>query len=132
MVGPRAERWDPDNPPNRFDPHNMGFVVLGTFALWFGWYGFNCGSTLSFSDVGTAAQAALAAMNTTLSAAAGGLTVFLLRLRSGKCDLCGACNGILAGLVAVCAGVADFEPSMAIVVGVAGGIAQEAGHVFTV
>lgn len=113
----------------RFNPHNMALVVLGTFVLWFGWYGFNCGSTLSFSDAGTATQAALVAMNTTLSAAAGGLTVFLLRLRTRRYDLGGVCNGILAGLVAVCAGVGDFEPGVALLVGALGGCAQELGHV---
>merc|ERR550514_2458600 len=52
MVGPRAGRWDEAGDPGRFDPHNMPLVVLGTFVLWFGWYGFNCGSTLAFSDSG--------------------------------------------------------------------------------
>merc|ERR1719487_1628409 len=40
MVGPRDGRWDSAD-PNRFDPHNISLVVLGTFILWFGWYGFN-------------------------------------------------------------------------------------------
>merc|ERR1719487_335325 len=129
MLGPRKGRYDPDAEEGAYDPHNMGLVVLGIFSLWFGWYGFNCGSTLAFSDVGTATQGALVAMNTTISAAAGGLTVFLLRLRTGRKDLGGMCNGILAGLVAVCAGVGDVEPGMALLVGALGGLAQEAGHV---
>ena len=54
-------------------------VVLGTFALWFGWYGFNPGSTLTMKSGADGALAAQVAMNTTLAAATGGITVFLLR-----------------------------------------------------
>lgn len=127
ILGPRETRWEVD--AAKFEGHNLSLVVLGTFILWFGWYGFNCGSTLAFSDAGAATQAALVAMNTTLSAASGGLTILILRLRTGRFDIGGTCNGILAGLVAVCAGVANFEPSIAIVVGFIGALAQELGHV---
>ena len=72
---------------------------LGTFALWFGWYGFNPGSTLGMHDSGTGALAAQVAMNTTISAATGGITVFVLRyFITKKYDVGGLCNGILAGL----------------------------------
>ena len=128
MVGPRAGRWAEED-SGRFDPHNMTLVVLGTFILWFGWYGFNCGSTLGFGDVGTATTGALVAMNTTIAAATGGLTAFLLRLRTGKKDLAGMCNGVLAGLVAVCAGVGAVDPGMALLIGAFGGAAMEGGHV---
>jgi Amt family ammonium transporter len=77
----------------------------------------------------------LVAMNTTLSAAAGGIAVLVLRFieamvkgQEQKYDLAGMCNGILAGLVAVCAGVGSFEPGMAMLVGILGGCAFEAGH----
>jgi len=129
IIKPRSGRFNPkpDDSPDRFDPHNMAFVVIGTFILWFGWYGFNCGSTLSFSDVGTATQAALVAMNTTISAATGGLMLFVLRLfrRQGKYDLAGTCNGILVGLVAVCAGVGDVMPWGALFLGLLGAICHE-------
>merc|ERR1712039_38241 len=70
-------------------------------------------------------------MNSTLSAAAGGLTVFFLRLRAPgrKLDLSGMCNGILGGLVAICAGVNAMEPGMAIVTGIIAGIFLELAHV---
>jgi len=121
------EESDPKYKPDRYDPHNLAFVVIGTFILWFGWYGFNCGSTLSFSDVGTATQAALVAMNTTVSASTGGLVLFLLRLfrNQGKYDLAGTCNGILVGLVAVCAGVGDVLPWGACIIGALGAICHE-------
>merc|ERR1719399_1169804 len=72
---------------------------------------------------------ALVAMNTTIAAATGGLTAFLLRLRTGKKDLAGMCNGVLAGLVAVCAGVGAVDPGMALLIGAFGGAAMEGGHV---
>jgi len=108
----------------------MGLVVLGTLILWFGWYGFNCGSTLSFHDLATVTQAGLVAMNTTLAAAAGGITVFVVRFLGPdrKYDLAGMCNGILVGLVAICAGVGDVIPSVAFATGCLGGLAHELGH----
>merc|ERR1711953_1124525 len=134
MLGPRNGRWE-EGKKSSFDPHNMGLVVLGTLILWFGWYVFNCGSTLSFSDMNTVVQAALVAMNTTLAAATGGISVFILRKlqdKEGKYDLAGMCNGILAGLVAVCAGVGDMEPGMAVLTGLLGGIFMEAGHLLII
>jgi Amt family ammonium transporter len=132
FCGSRTGRWDQ---PEDFYPHNMGLVALGTFILWFGFYGFNCGSTLYMNSSATAMTAGLVAMNTTMSGSAGGLTVFALRFLAAKVkkqeqiyDLCGACNGILAGLVAICAGASSFEPGMALLVGIFGGLAYEAGH----
>jgi Amt family ammonium transporter len=129
ILGPRLGRFDGDDPgqENPFVPHNLGMVVLGTFILWFGWYGFNCGSTLSFSSVETAQQAALVAMNSTLAAAAGGITGIVVRgLETRKLDVLTACNGILAGLVAVCAGCGDIEPPWAFFVGICGSLAMQA------
>merc|ERR1711998_96037 len=135
IIKPRTGRWEAlTNGSTEFDPHNMGMVTLGTFILWFGWYGFNCGSTLSFSDAATANNGALVAMNTTIAAALGGLTVFTVRFimfKAGKTqkpyDLAGACNGILAGLVAVCAGVGSVEPHGALLIGILGGLGEELG-----
>merc|ERR1712070_748103 len=78
IVGPRAGRFDESSSEN-FEPHNVPFCVLGTFALWFGWYGFNPGSTLSMHDADTANLAGLVAVNTTLAPCASGLVVFFLR-----------------------------------------------------
>mmetsp|Transcript_144787 Transcript_144787/g.262970 ORF Transcript_144787/g.262970 Transcript_144787/m.262970 type:complete len:502 (-) Transcript_144787:78-1583(-) len=128
LLGPRKGRFER---PDDFKPCNGAMVVLGTFILWFGWYGFNCGSQLSMAGDGDAYAACLVAMNSTLAAATGGTTVFLIRLavaRGKEFDMCGMCNGILAGLVAICAGVANVEPSMAIVTGLVGGIFEELGH----
>lgn len=130
VIGPRQDRWaGPPADPHRFDPHNMALVVLGTFILWFGWYGFNCGSTLAFSNAATANTAAIVAMNTTVAAAMGGMSVFVLRLRSRKIDLAGTCNGILVGLVASCAGADVFEPHACLLVGFCGALAHECGSI---
>ena len=95
ILGPRKGRFEN---PEEFEIHNLPFVVLGTFSLWFGWYGFNPGSTLGMHSGATGAMAAQVAMNTTLSAATGGITVFILKYAiTRKYDVGALCNGILAG-----------------------------------
>merc|ERR1719277_1180155 len=124
LCGPRAGRFEE---PDKFCPHNMGLVALGTFILWFGFYGFNCGSTLTMSTAADATSAALVAMNSTIAGSAGALIVLLIRLIVAKVrkqeqiyDLAGMCNGVLAGLVAICAGVGSMEPGSAFFVGIMG------------
>ena len=102
-------------------------VVLGTFALWFGWYGFNPGSTLGMHDGATGALAAQVAMNTTLAAATGGITVFILRYAvTRKYDVGGLCNGILAGLVSITAGCGNVECGSAFAIGLVGAFVYQA------
>jgi|Transcript_101123 Amt family ammonium transporter len=121
-IGPRKGRFDPGEDPEKFNPHNLPFIVLGTFILWYGWYGFNCGSTLGMSTVNTGRLAAIVAMNTTLSASAGGLVVIVLRkLTQKRYDIGAMCNGILAGLVSVTAGCANVEFGSALLIGCVGG-----------
>merc|ERR1712048_1338192 len=119
-AGPRKNRWVN---PDEFVPHNLPLVVLGTFILWFGWYGFNCGSTLGLSDSSTGEMAAHVAMNTTIAAATAGLVVFGLRvaLLKGAYDIGGFCNGILAGLVSITAGCGNLDVGAAFTVAVIGG-----------
>jgi len=118
VLGPRKGRFEN---PEEFECHNLPLVVLGTFALWFGWYGFNPGSTLGMHDGATGALAAQVAMNTTLAAATGGITVFLLRyVIAKKYDVGGLCNGILAGLVSITAGCGNVECGSAFAIGLVG------------
>jgi len=120
VAGPRKNRWER---PEEFAPHSLPLVVLGTFLLWFGWYGFNCGSTLSMHTASKATLAAQVAMNTTIAAATGGLTVFFVQFaRVRLYDIGALCNGILAGLVSITAGCGNVESGSAFVIGMVGGL----------
>mmetsp|Transcript_34731 Transcript_34731/g.53975 ORF Transcript_34731/g.53975 Transcript_34731/m.53975 type:complete len:547 (+) Transcript_34731:69-1709(+) len=122
-VGPRNGRFDNPTADEDFAPHNLPLCVLGTFILWFGWYGFNCGSTLGLSSASAGQLAAVVAMNTTLSASMGGITVFAIRwILIRKYDVGGMCNGILAGLVSITAGCGNVESGSALWIGFIGGI----------
>ena len=101
--------------------------MLGTFILWFGWYGFNAGSALPIGG-NTGAIGALAAVTTTLSAAAAGCSALFTNLwiaerRTGEAhfDIVTLMNGCLGGLVAITAGTAVVEPWAAVVIGVIAG-----------
>jgi ammonium transporter, Amt family len=99
--------------------HNMPLAALGVFILWFGWYGFNAGSTLSGMD----ADIAYVATTTTLAASAGAIAaMFTSWIWFGKPDPSMSLNGALAGLVAITAGTWVISPSMSIVVGLIGGV----------
>merc|ERR1719460_2878059 len=118
-VGPRKDRFD-ETKQAEFDAHSIPFCVLGTFCLWFGWYGFNPGSTLAMHDAAAAHTAGLVAMNTTLAPCIAGIMVFLLRalvLPPKKLDVGSFCNGILAGLVSITAGCAFVKPWEAVLIG---------------
>merc|ERR1712241_713889 len=127
-VGPRKERWSDKLPEHQFSAHSIPFCVLGTFFLWFGWYGFNPGSTGSMKTLSDAHTAGLVACNTTLAPCVAGLVVFLMRallLQPKKLDVGGFCNGILAGLVAITAGCAAVKPWEAIIIGFIGGLVYQ-------
>jgi len=124
ILGARTGRF---SNPEEFECHNLPLVVLGTFALWFGWYGFNPGSTLTMKSGSDGALAAQVAMNTTLAAATGGITVFLLRyVITHKYDVGALCNGILAGLVSITAGCGNMESGSAVATGLIGGFVYQA------
>jgi len=99
-------------------PASLTLAAAGCFILWFGWFGFNTGSTLS----ATAPSLGVVAVNTQLAAAAGGLVGFLWPLvRSERCDAPMAMNGGLAGLVAITAGCAAVTPTAAVLIGALAG-----------
>jgi Amt family ammonium transporter len=98
----------------------MALAALGTFILWFGWYGFNVGSTLAASDPN---QLGLVAVNTTLAAAIGSIAAMGFQyLRTGKWDLGFILNGSLAGLVGITAGCASVTPVGALIIGGLSGV----------
>ncbi len=120
MLKPRIGKYGPDGKPNVIAGHSIPLASLGVFVLWFGWFGFNPGSSLS---VGDGSLIALVAINTNLAAAAGGISAMITVWKMfGKPDLSMAMNGALAGLVAITAPCAFVNPWAAIVIGAAGGV----------
>ncbi|KAG2434358.1 hypothetical protein HYH02_012374 [Chlamydomonas schloesseri] len=118
LVGPRLGRFDMDGRPVPMPGHSAILVVLGTVLLWFGWYGFNPGSALVADVRNSALIAGRAAVTTTLSGAAGGLTCLLLGFfRHVAWDLISLCNGMLVGFVAITAGCHVVEPWAALICG---------------
>jgi Amt family ammonium transporter len=99
--------------------HNIPLASLGVFILWFGWYGFNAGSTLSGTDL----DIAWVATTTTLAASAGAITAMAVSwLWFGKPDPSMSLNGALAGLVGITAGCWVVDPSQALLIGVVSGV----------
>ncbi len=118
-LGPRLGKYSIAGKSKPILGHNIPIAALGVFILWFGWFGFNPGSTTEAnSSIG------YIAMTTNLSAAAGALVSMLVAwLRFGKPEVSMSLNGVLAGLVAITAGCNVVTPVGAIVIGaVAGGL----------
>jgi Amt family ammonium transporter len=127
ILGPRLGKYGPDGKPRAFPAHNLAFVVTGTFILLFGWMGFNPGSTLGATDL----RISVIAVNTNLSACAGSASaMFLWYYLFGKPDITMACNGMLAGLVAITAPCAFVSPTSAVVIGILAGILVDLGVLF--
>uniref|UniRef100_A0A7S2MF89 Ammonium transporter n=1 Tax=Helicotheca tamesis TaxID=374047 RepID=A0A7S2MF89_9STRA len=134
ILGPRTGRFYDRrgrklDKPKPFPGHSVALQVLGAFILWFGWYGFNAGSIMSITEKNNGKIAALAAVNTTLSAASGCVAALFTNLiikerRTGEAtfNLIRAYNGCLAGLVSITAGCSVLEPWAAIVTGFTAGL----------
>ncbi len=121
IVGPRRGKYTPEGMPTAIPGHNIVMVLLGCWLAWFGWLGLNCGGAALFGSAG-ANRLALAALNTTLSAAAGALAAAAItRARFGKPDASLCANGWVAGLVASSAGCATLPPATAVLAGLVGG-----------
>jgi len=119
VLGPRIGRFDKDGKPNKIHGQNLVMAVIGVLILWFGWFGFNGGSTLAGDE-----SVALIITNTMLAAAAGGVSCFLTSLvfNNGTVSIEKMLNGVVAGLVGITAGCAVVEPGGAIFIGVSAGI----------
>jgi Amt family ammonium transporter len=127
VLGPRIGKYGPDGKPRAFPAHNIPFVVTGTFILLFGWMGFNPGSTLAGTDL----RISVIAINTNLAACAGAATaMFFWYWKFGKPDISMACNGMLAGLVAITAPCAFVTAPSAIIIGILAGIVVCCGVLF--
>lgn len=120
MLKPRIGKYKKDGSANAIAGHSIPLACLGVFILWFGWFGFNPGSTLG---VGNGDLIGRVAINTNLAAAAGGILAMITVWKMfGKPDLSMAMNGALAGLVAITAPCAFVDAWAAIVIGAVGGV----------
>ncbi len=118
VLGPRIGKYGPDGKPRAIPGHSLTLAALGVFILWFGWFGFNPGST-------TAANTSIAriAVNTNLAAAAGCVfAMFTSWAIFKKADIGMTLNGALAGLVGITAGCANVTPLSAVILGSIAGV----------
>jgi Amt family ammonium transporter len=121
VVGPRIGKYDEDGNPRAIPGHSLTLGALGVMILWFGWYGFNAGSTLA--AVGQ--DVAYPAVTTTLAACAGAMGSMITAWTvTGKPDVGFTLNGVLAGLVGITAGTASIGFSASILVGAIAGVAM--------
>lgn len=119
ILGPRIGKYRKDGKPNAIPGHNITMGALGVFILWFGWFGFNPGSTVSGMD----SSIGYIAVTTNLAAAAGGVvTMFVTWIKYKKPDVSMTLNGVLAGLVAITAGCASVSLWGAIAIGAIAGV----------
>jgi ammonium transporter, Amt family len=124
VIGPRIGRFNKDGSANAMPGHNIPMGVLGTIILFFGWFGFNPGSSLAFIGSGRE-LAVLAAVNTLLAGAAGGVSSMIYVWVFGptkKPDPGLSVNGILAGLVAITAPCAFVSSPAAVLIGLIAGV----------
>ncbi len=120
VIGPRIGKYDENGKPQAIPGHSLLLGALGVFILWFGWYGFNAGSTLA----AVGADFASVAVTTTLSASAGALGAMAISWMNkgyGKPDPGMTLNGALGGLVGITAGPDVISNAWAIVVGLIAG-----------
>ncbi|HVE38354.1 MAG TPA: ammonium transporter [Planctomycetota bacterium] len=120
MLGPRVGKYNKDGTPNVIPAHNIPMVMLGTFILAFGWFGFNPGGSLAGTDL----RNAMSVVNTMLASATGAMatTLWMWKVRGNKPDPSMMCNGMLAGLVAITAPCAYVNSVSACIIGLVSGI----------
>ena len=119
IVGPRIGKYDEDGKAKSIPGHSVTLGALGVFILWFGWYGFNAGSTLAAVGQDIASPA----VTTTLAAAAGAIgAMFTAWIITGKPDVGFTLNGVLAGLVGITAGTASLSFAASILTGLIAGV----------
>jgi Amt family ammonium transporter len=118
VLGPRIGKFGADGKPRAIPGHNIPLATLGVFILWFGWFGFNPGSTTAANT-----DTALIAVNTNLAAAAGTLGALITAwILFKKPEASMTLNGTLAGLVAITAGCANVSPLSSVIIGFIAGV----------
>jgi Amt family ammonium transporter len=118
VLGPRIGKYNKDGSSNVIPGHSLTLGALGVFILWFGWFGFNPGSTLGGMNPGIG----YIAVTTNMAAAAGAISAMVINwIKTGRPSTEMALNGVLAGLVAITAGCASVSPTGALVIGLIAG-----------
>lgn len=118
LLGSRIGKFGEDGKPKAIPGHNIPLATAGVLILWLGWFGFNGGSVLSADP----ALTSLVLTTTSLAAAAGGVSAFLVSTLAYKnYDLTMFLNGILGGLVGITAGADLMSPNEAVVIGLIAG-----------
>lgn len=127
IIGPRIGKYV-NGKPVAIPGHHIPMVVIGTFILAFGWFGFNPGSTLAGTDL----RMSVVVVNTMLAGVAGAVaSALVLGMKGLKCDPSMMCNGMLAGLVAITAPCAFVDSWAAVAIGtIAGAIVVECVFIF--
>lgn len=129
VLGPRIGKYSKEGNSNTIPGHNLPLASVGAFILWFGWFGFNPGSSLG--AVGNWELIGAVVVNTFLASAAGGIaTMFYTYFSYGKIDITMVINGILAGLVSITAGCNVVGPTSAILIGFIAGILVDVAVLF--
>lgn len=119
IIGPRIGKFKKNGKSNVIPGHHIPMAVIGTIILFFGWFAFNAGSTLSGSDL----RSGVVVVNTMIAGAVGGLVALAYMWKKfGKPDTSMTCNGALAGLVAITAPCAFVNPIAAIIIGAVAGL----------
>ncbi|TDT72593.1 ammonium transporter [Hypnocyclicus thermotrophus] len=117
-VGPRIGKFGKNGEVKAIPGHSLTLASLGVFILWFGWFGFNSGSTTTGTK-----EIGLIAANTLLAAAAASISALIVSIIKFKTyDIGMTLNGALAGLVAITAGCANVAPWSAVIIGILAGI----------
>ncbi|MCW8132424.1 MAG: ammonium transporter [Planctomycetota bacterium] len=121
VLGPRIGKFDKKGNARAIPGHDVPMAVIGTIILFFGWFGFNPGSTLAATD----GILSVAAVNTMIAGVFGGFSSMLYMMhvhQAKKPDVGMMCNGILAGLVAITAPCAFVSPTASVIIGVTAGV----------
>jgi len=120
ILGPRLGRVFKRDGGGPMKPHDLIIGAVGGLILWFGWYGFNPGSTLSAMDIQGIARVSF---NTTMAACSAGMTALIISyMTTKKWDLGLTVNGFLAGLVAITCPCYWVDPVGAFFIGLVAGI----------
>ena len=118
VLGPRLGKYGKNGEVRAIPGHNIPMAAIGVFILWFGWFGFNPGSTTTADK-----SIAMIFVNTNLSGAAGSIAaMFTSWFIFKKPDIGMSLNGALAGLVGITAGCANVSPTSSIMIGLISGI----------